>query len=90
MIRNAMFGLSLLALTTGSAFAGSAKHHAKPVVVAEAKTPAADTAAPADKPADKADKTDKKVKKVKKEKAPKAEGKTEGAKEMAPTPAPAK
>ena len=89
MIRNAMFGLSLLAISTGSAFAASAKHHAKPVVVAEApKAPAADTAAPTDKPADKADK---KVKKAsKKEKATKTEGKTEGAKEMAPTPAPAK
>ena len=87
MIRNAMFGLSLLALSTGSAFAGSSKHHSKPVVVAAAPAaPAGDTAAPADKPADK---TEKKEKKAKKEKAPKAE-KTEGAKEMAPTPAPAK
>jgi hypothetical protein len=80
MIRNAMFGLSLLAFSAGSAFAGSAKHSAKPVTVAEA--PKADTAAPADKPAEKTEM--KKEKKAKKEKAPKAEGKTEGAKEMAP------
>jgi hypothetical protein len=70
MIRNAMFGLSLLALTAGSAFA--APHHAaKARTVAEAA--AGDTAAPADKaPA-------KKEKKAKKEKAPKAD---EGAKDM--------
>lgn len=86
MIRNAMFGLSLLAFSAGSAFAGGGKHQAKPVVVAEApKAPAADTAAPADKPAD-----EKKMKKSKKEKSTKTDGKTEtkpeGAKEMAPTP----
>jgi hypothetical protein len=81
MIRNAMFGLSLLAFSAGSAFAGSGKHHAKPVVVAEA--PKADTAAPADKPADKTEA--KKEKKAKKDKAAKTEGKTEGAKEMAPS-----
>jgi outer membrane biosynthesis protein TonB len=83
MIRNAMFGLSLLAFSAGSAFAGASKHQAKPVVVAEA--PAADTAAPTDKPAD-----EKKTKKSKKEKSTKTDGKTEtkpeGAKEMAPTP----
>lgn len=86
MIRNAMFGLSLLAFSAGSAFAGSGKHHAKPVVVAEA--PKSDTAAPADKPAEKTEV--KKEKKAKKDKAApkaeiKAETKTEGAKEMAPT-----
>jgi hypothetical protein len=87
MIRNAMFGLSLLAFSAGSAFAGSGKHHAKPVVVAEA--PKADTAAPADKPVEKTE--GKKEKKAKKDKAPKAEikaeTKTEGEKDMAPTPA---
>ena len=87
MIRNAMFGLSLLAFSAGSAFAGSGKHQAKPVVVAEA--PKADTAAPADKPAEKTE-AKKETKKTKKEKAApkaeiKAEGKTEGAKDMAPT-----
>ena len=84
MIRNAMFGLSLLALSAGSAFAAPVKHHvSKPVVVAEATAPAADTAAPA---GDKADKADKKTKKsTKKDKG----SKTEGAKEMkAPAPAP--
>lgn len=80
MIRNAIFGLSLLTLST-SAFAASTHQHAsKPRVVANADAPAGDTAAPA------GDKADKKTKKAKKEKAPKGE-KTEGAKEMkAPTP----
>ena len=86
MIRNVMFGISMLALS-GSAFAAApaAKtHHAKAAVVAEA-APAGDTAAPADKP----------VKKEKKAKKAKGDAtKTEGAKEMkgdkapAPTPAP--
>jgi hypothetical protein len=83
MIRNALFGLSLLALGTGSALAAPAKHvAAKPRTVAEASAPAGDTAAPA------GDKADKKTKKsTKKDKAPKGE-KTEGAKEMkAPAPA---
>jgi hypothetical protein len=81
MIRNAMFGLSLLALSAGSALAAPAKHVSKPRVVAEASAPAGDTAAPA------GDKADKKTKKAKKDKAPKGE-KTEGAKEMkAPAPA---
>lgn len=62
MIRNTMFGLSLLALTAGSAFAAPAKHVA---TVAEA-APAGDTAAPADKTAAPV----KKEKKAKKEKAP--------------------
>jgi hypothetical protein len=89
MIRNTMFGLSLLALTATSAFAAPvATHHiTKARVVAQA--PAGDTAAPADKAA-----PAKKEKKAKKEKADKA-GKAEGGKEMkaapekAPTPAPA-
>ena len=86
MIRNTLFGLSLLALSSGVALAPPAKHVSHTRAVAEATAPAGDTAAPAD------GKTDKKAKKAKKEKAPKAEGKTEGAKEMkaAPTPAPAK
>jgi hypothetical protein len=71
MIRNTMFGLSLLALTAGSAFAGPAKHVATTRTVAEA--PAGDTAAPADKAA-----PAKKEKKAKKEKAPaKTEDKAE-------------
>ena len=83
MIRNTMFGLSLLALTTGSAFAATpvSKHVAKPRTVAAA--PAGD-AAKADAP-----KTDapKKEKKAKKEKAPKGDAaKTEGAKEMKAPP----
>jgi hypothetical protein len=81
MIRNAMFGLSLLALSAGSAFASPVKHPvSKPRVVAEASAPAADTAAPA------GDKAEKKTKKsTKKDKGAKAEG----AKEMkAPAPAP--
>jgi hypothetical protein len=62
MIRNTMFGLSLLALTAGSAFAAPvATHHvAKVRTVAEA--PAGD-AAPA---ADKAAKPEKKAHKAKK------------------------
>jgi hypothetical protein len=66
MIRNTMFGLSLLALTAGSAFAGQTKHVATTRTVAEA--PAADTAAPADKAAPA--KKEKKAKKEKTEKAP--------------------
>jgi len=90
MIRNTMLGLSLLALTTGSALAATPahKHAAKPVNVAAA--PAGDAAkegAKADAP-----KTDapKKEKKAKKDKAAKGDAaKTEGAKEMkAPAPAP--
>jgi len=86
MIRNAIFGFSLIALSAGSAFAGPVKHHAqKPVVVAEASAPAADTAAPA------GEATEKKAKKSsKKDKGAKAEKgeKTEGAKEIkAPVPA---
>ena len=79
MIRNTLFGLSLLALTTGSAFATPVKHTAsKPRIVAEAKTlaPAADSTA-----------TDKPAKKVKKSKKAKADAtKTDGAKEMKAAP----
>ena len=82
MIRNAIFGMSLLALS-GSAFAATGHQQvSKPRVVAQA----GDTAAP---PA--GDKADKKAKKSKKDKGTKTEGKTEGAKEMqAPAPTPAK
>ena len=84
MIRNMMFGISLLALSGASAFAAPAVkvHSSKPRVVAQA----GDTAAPADK-------TAKKEKKHSKKGAKGDAGKTEGAKEMkaAPekTPAPA-
>jgi hypothetical protein len=79
MIRNTLFGLSLLALTAGSAIAGTPVHHEKARTVAQA--PAGDTAAPTDKAA-----PAKKEKKAKKEKAPAAE-KTE---KDAPAPAPEK
>ena len=61
MIRNAMFGLSLIAFSAGSAFAGNVKHAAKTPVVA---------AAPAKK-------EKKSTKKEKAPKAEKTEGKTE-------------
>ena len=54
MLRNTLFGISMLALTTGSAFAATAKHQvsAKPHVVAQS-----DSATPStDKPAKKATK----------------------------------
>jgi hypothetical protein len=77
MIRNTLFGLSVLALSAGSAFAAPVKHQvAKTPVVAQA-----DTAAPSDaaKPAKDAKKPAKKSSK---------KAKTEGAKEMkAPAPA---
>jgi hypothetical protein len=82
MIRNTLFGLSLLALTTGSAFAAPVKHTgSKPRVVAEAKTPApaGDSAAATDKPAKKAKKS---TKKAKGDDA----AKTEGGKEMKAAP----
>jgi hypothetical protein len=81
MIRNTLFGLSLLALTTGSAFATPVKHTgSKPRVVAEAKTaPAGDSAAATDKPAKKAKKS---TKKAKGDDA----AKTEGGKEMKAAP----
>jgi len=75
MIRNTLFGLSLIAFTAGSAFAGNVKHAAKTPVVAAA--PAGDAAKTDEKPA-----TDAPAKKEKKaKKAPKAE-KTEGKTEM--------
>jgi hypothetical protein len=78
MIRNTMFGLSLLALTAGSAFAAPAATHHVTKARTVAQAPAGDTAAPADKTA-----PAKKEKKAKKEKAPKAEGaKIDGAKDM--------
>jgi hypothetical protein len=79
MIRNTMFGLSLMALTAGSAFAAPVKHH---VVRTVAAAPATDTATP---PADGAAKPEKKAHKAKK--APKADAPKADAK--APTPAPA-
>jgi hypothetical protein len=72
MIRNTLFGISVLALSAGSAFAAPAKHTvAKTPVVAQADTaaPAGDAAKPA-----------KKAKKSKKAKGDAT--KTEGAKEM--------
>lgn len=92
MIRNAIFGFSIIALSAGSAFAGPVKHHShKPVVVAEASAPAADTAAPAgdatEKKAKKSTKKDKGAKAAKPEGEGKSEGKSEGAKEIkAPVP----
>ena len=78
MIRNALFGISMLALSGSAIAAPAAKTHAsKPVVVAQAPA-GGDTAAPADKGA-------KKEKKHKK--APKGE-KTEGSKQMKNAPAP--
>jgi hypothetical protein len=85
MIRNALFGLSLFALTTGSAFAATSKHAvvqhptAKTPVVAQAKTdaPAADATG---KPAKKTSK--KSMKKA----APKSATTPDGAKEMKAAP----
>jgi len=69
MLRNTLFGISLLALTTGSAFAATAKHQvaAKPHVVAQegSATPSAD------KPAKTS--TKKSTKKSTKTDAPKSE-----------------
>jgi hypothetical protein len=69
MIRNMLFGVSLLALTTGSAFAATSHHKvaAKAPVVAQA-----DTATPpaGDKPAKKSKKS---TKKSTKSDAPKGE-----------------
>jgi len=90
MIRNVMFGISMLALSAGSAFAATpvatTHHTSKARVVAAA--PAGDTAAPA---ADKPAKKEKKAKKAKGGDAAKTEGATKDSKEMkgaAPTPAP--
>ncbi len=78
MIRNTLFGLSMLALTAGSAFAAPAKHQvAKTHVVAQA-----DSATPAaDKPAKKA--TKKSTKKSTKTDAPKGDS---GKEMKAPAP----
>ncbi len=73
MIRNTLFGISVLALSAGSAFAAPVKHPvAKTPVVAQA-----DTAAPAGDAAKPAKKTKKSSKKAKGDAT-----KTEGAKEM--------
>jgi hypothetical protein len=75
MIRNVMFGISMLALSGSAIAAPAATHSAKPRIVAQA----GDTAAPAgDKAA---------PKKEKKAHAKKEKGtKTEGAKEMKAAP----
>jgi hypothetical protein len=78
MIRNTLFGISMLALTAGSAFAAPAKHQvAKSHVVAQegSATPATD------KPAKKA--TKKTTKKATKGDAPKADS---GKEMKAPAP----
>ena len=73
MIRNTLFGISVLALSAGSAFAAPVKHQvAKTPVVAQA-----DTAAPAGDAAKPAKKSKKSTKKEKGDAT-----KTEGAKEM--------
>jgi hypothetical protein len=84
MIRNTLFGLSLLALTTGSAFAATPVKHtgSKPRIVAEAKTPAADSTAATDKPAKPAKSAKKSTKKAK----PDAAAKADGSKEMKAAP----
>ena len=79
MIRNTLFGISVLALSAGSAFASPVKHSVpKTPVVAQADTaaPAGDAAKPAKK------------EKMSKKGGKKA-GKTEGSKEVkGATPAP--
>jgi hypothetical protein len=81
MIRNTLFGLSVLALSAGSAFAAPVKHPvAKTPVVAQA-----DSAAPSGDAAKPAKKTTKKsTKKATKSDASKPEMKSD-----APAPAPA-
>ncbi len=71
MIRNTLFGISVLALSAGSAFASPVKHSvAKTPVVAQADTaaPAGDAAKPAKK-----EKAKKGGKKAKGDAAPKTE-----------------
>jgi len=92
MIRNLMLGLSLVTLSTASAFAGApvTTHHAKAKVVAQA--PAPEGAAPsADKPVKKSTKkatTPKKVKgETKMESKDSKSGETAPAAEKAPAPA---
>jgi hypothetical protein len=74
MIRNTLFGLSLIAFTAGSAFAGSTKHASKTPVVAAAV--AGDTKAegkPEGKTEEKPAEAPAKKKAAKKEKAPKGD-----------------
>jgi hypothetical protein len=73
MLRNTLFGLSLLALTTGSAFAATSQHKAAKPAAKTHVVAQADTATPpaADKPAKKA--TKKSTKKSTKTDAPKGE-----------------
>jgi hypothetical protein len=88
MIRNLMFGLSLLALTGASAGAApvAKTHSSKAKVVAQA-TPAGDTAAPADKPAPAKKEKKHATKKSTKAEAPKGDAaKSEGSKEMKAAP----
>ena len=88
MIRNTLFGLSLLALTTGSAFAAPVKHTgSKPRIVAEAKTPApaGDSTAATDKPAKPA-KSAKSAKSSTKKTKSDAAAKADGSKEMKAAP----
>jgi hypothetical protein len=76
MIRNTLFGISLLALSGTSVFAAPAvKHSTRVVAQADAPAPAGDKAAPAAK------KEKKHTKPVKKDAA-----KTEGGKEMKAAP----
>jgi len=73
MLRNTLFGISLLALTTSSAFAASSHHKAAKVSAKAPVVAQADTATPpaADKPAKKS--TKKSTKKATKSDAPKGE-----------------
>jgi hypothetical protein len=91
MIRNLMLGMSLVTLSTVSAFAAApaASHHAKAKVVAQAPAPEGSTPA-TDKPV--AKKSTKKVTAPKKEKSQeksqvKGETKMESKGEVAPAPA---
>jgi len=84
MIRNVLFGISLLTLSGTAAFAAPAVKHstkARVVAQADAPAPAGDKAAPAAK------KEKKHTKKVKTD-AAKVETKTEGGKDMKAAPAP--
>jgi hypothetical protein len=87
MIRNTMFALSLLALTTGSAFAATKQVTKARTIAAAPAAPAADTAAPAPAGDEKAAPAKKEKKaKVKKEAAPAGDKATKEAPkgEMAP------
>ena len=84
MIRNLMLGMSLVTLSSVSAFAGAPVHHNKAKVVAQA--PAAEGAAPAaDKPVKKSTKKAAAKKTTKGDTAP--GGKMESKGEVAPAPA---